>query len=67
MNAKRQSSVRKWDVLMNDQSPHKWWSSLKCAVFGLNSSLLPLVAGCGVLVCKSFGKADRLSDHFDCR
>ena len=22
------------DVLMNDQSPHKWWSTLNFAVFG---------------------------------
>ena len=30
------------DVLMNVQSPHKWWSTLKSAVFGSNSSLHPL-------------------------
>ena len=31
---KRQSSVRNRDVLLNAQSPHKWWSSLKSAVLG---------------------------------
>ena len=51
-----------WDVLMNAQSPHKWWSTLKSAVFGLSSSLPPLVGG---VVCESVGKADLLSDHFD--
>ena len=32
--AKRQFSDRNRDVLMNVQSPHKWWSTLKTAVFG---------------------------------
>ena len=31
--AKRQFSNRNRDVLMNVQSPHKWWSTLKYAVF----------------------------------
>ena len=39
--------------------------TLKSAVFGLSSSLPPLVGGGGGLVCKSVGKADLLSDHFD--
>ena len=29
-----QFSERNRDVLMNVQSPHKWWSTLKSAVFG---------------------------------
>ena len=32
--AKRQFSDRNSDVLINVQSPHKWWSILKSAVFG---------------------------------
>ena len=32
--AMRQFSVRSRDVLMNAQCPHKWWSTLKSAVFG---------------------------------
>ena len=48
--AKRQFSAKNRDVLMNSQSPHKWWSTLKYAVFGLNSSLPPLVGGGGGLV-----------------
>ena len=64
-DSKHQFSDRNRDVLMNDQSHHKWWSSLKSAVFGSSSSLPPLVSeGCG-LVCDSVGKADLLSDHFD--
>ena len=40
-------------------------SLFKSAVFGLSSSLPPLVGGGGGLVCESVGKADLLSDHFD--
>ena len=61
--AKHQFSVRNIDVLMNVQSPHKWWPTLKSAVFG-SSSLYPVGKG-GGLVCESVGKADLLSDHFD--
>ena len=50
---------------MNAQSPHKWWSTLKSAVFGLSSSLPPLVGGGSGLVYKSVGKADLLSDNFN--
>ena len=62
---KRQFSVRNRDVLMNVQSPHKWWSTLKSAVFGLISALPPLVSEGGGPVCESVGKAHLLSDHFD--
>ena len=50
---------------MNAQSPNKWWSTIKSAVFGLSSSLPPFVGGCGGLLSESVGKADLLSDHFD--
>ena len=62
--AKRQFSARNWDVLMNTQSPHKWWSTLKSAVFGFSSSLPPLVGEGVGLVCDSVGKADLLLYHF---
>ena len=42
---KRQFSDINRDVLMNVQSPHKWWHTLKSAVFGSSSSLPPLVSG----------------------
>ena len=61
----RQFSATDRDVLMNAQSSHKWWSTLKSAVFGLSSSLPPLVGGDGGLVSESVGKADLLLDHFD--
>ena len=63
--AKCQFSARNRDVLMNAQSPHKWWSTLKSAVFGLSLSLPPLVGEGGGMVCESVGKADMLSVHFD--
>ena len=62
---KRRVSDRNRDVLMNVQSPHKWWSTLKSAVFGSSSALPPLVSEGGRLVCESIGKADLLWDHFD--
>ena len=52
-------------VLMNVQSPHKRWSTIKSVVFGSSSSLPPVVCEGGGLVCESVGKADQLSDHFD--
>ena len=36
-------SDRNKAVLMNIQSSHKWWSTLKSAVFTTSSSLPPLV------------------------
>ena len=62
--AKRQFSDRNRDVLMNVQSPHKWWSTLKSLVFGSSSSLPPLASEGGGLVCESVGTADLLADHF---
>ena len=50
---------------MNVQSPHKWWFTLKSAVFRSSSSLPPLVGPGGGLVCESVGKDDLLSDYFD--
>ena len=63
--AKRQFSDRDRVVLMNVQSPRKWWYTLRSAVFGSSSSLPPLISEGGGLVCESVGKADLLSDHFD--
>ena len=63
--AKRQFGYRNRAVLINVQSPHRWWSTLKSVVFGTSSSLPPLVNEGGGLVCESVGKADLLLDHFD--
>ena len=50
--AKRQFSDRNRDVLMNVQSPHKWWSTLMFVVFGPSTSLSPLVSKVDGLVCE---------------
>ena len=63
--AKCQFSDRNRAVLMNVQSPHKWWSTLRSAVFGTSSSLPRLVSEGGGLVCESVGMAYLLSYHFD--
>ena len=51
--AKRHFSDRNRAVLMNVQSPHKWWYTLKSAAFGTCSALPPLVSESGGLVCES--------------
>ena len=63
--AKRHFSDRNRVVLMNVQSSHKWWSTLKYTVFGTSSSLPPLVSEGGGLGCESVGKAVLLFVHFD--
>ena len=62
--AKRKFSDRNRDVLMNVQSPHKWWSTLGSAVFGSSSSLPPLISEGGGLGCVS-RLVRLLSGHFD--
>ena len=60
------SLVSNCDVLMNAQCSHKWWSTLKSAVFGSSlDSSLPLIGVGGGLVCESVVKADMLLAHFD--
>ena len=49
---KRQFSVRNRDVHINAHSLHKWSSTSKSALFGLSSSLPPLVGWGGGLVCE---------------
>ena len=65
LDVKREFCDRKRAVLMNVQSPHQWWSTLKSAVRGSRSSLPLLVSEGGRLVCRWVGKADLLLDHFD--
>ena len=65
LEAKHQFCDRNKAVLMNVQSPHKWWSNLKSAVFVTSLSLPALVSKEWTGVCVSVGKADLLSDHFD--
>ena len=48
---KGQFSDRNRAVLMNIQSPYKWWSTLLSVVSGTRSSLPPLISEGGGLVC----------------
>ena len=52
---------------MNAQCPHKWWSTLKSAVFcsSSDSILPPNIGAGGGLVFESVMKAVMLSAHFD--
>ena len=53
-------SNRNRDVLMNVQSPHKWCSTLKSAVFDSSSSLPPLVSEGGGLIILTASSPGRL-------
>ena len=64
--AEHQFSDRNRVVLMNVQSPQKWWSPLKSAVFGsIHRCLRSLERVVDCMVWESVGKAELLSDHFD--
>ena len=51
--------------LSDSSNPHKWWSTLKSALFGSSPSLPPLLSEGGELVTSPKGKADLLMAHFD--
>ena len=59
------SLVTKRAVIMNVQFPHKWWFTLKSAVFSMSLSVHVFVSEGGGLLCESVCKADLLLDHFD--
>jgi hypothetical protein len=63
--AEGQYNAKCKDVLLNATNSHKWWSTLKSAVFGSESSIPPLIREGGGLVCESQSKAVLLADHFD--
>ena len=51
-----QEPVRPCLIMTNNS--HKWWSTLKNAVFGARSTIPPLVGNGGALVSDSASKAD---------
>ena len=65
VEAKHQFNDRNRDVHLNVQSNHKWWLTLRCAVFGSSLSLHFLVSGGDGQVCESVDKAELMSDLFD--
>ena len=63
--AQREHRARARETMLLTNNSHKWWSTLKSAVFGARSSIPPLVGNGGALVSDSVGKADLLLRHFD--
>ena len=57
------ASVREKLSSVSDQ--HKWWSTLKSAVFGSQPSIPPLLDSSGELVTRPVDKANLLMSHFD--
>ena len=53
------------DNLENATQPHKWWSSLKTAVFGVSPSIPPLLSSDGSLVSDHNKRARLLMSQFD--
>ena len=52
------------DSLANATQSHKWWSTLKTALFGVDSSLPPLRGNHGDLIFEPKAKAELLSECF---
>ena len=46
-------------------TPHAWWSTLKTSVFGVSSSVPPLISPGGSLVGHPREKAELFNEHFD--
>ena len=53
------------ETLNNASQPHKWWSSLKSAVFGVDTSIPPLLNPDGSVTSSLNAKAELLSSVFD--
>lgn len=63
--AEEKFNKRAVDVLRNTDNSHKWWSTLKSSVFGVDPSLPPLIGDGGSLVSDPVAKANLLVQHFD--
>ena len=53
------------ETLSSSVSSHKWWATLKSAVFGAQPSVPPLIGNGGNLVGSPEPKAALLNEHFD--
>ena len=51
--------------LLSSNDDHKWWSTLKSSLFGVDSSMPPLVRSNGTTVYSPGEKAELLADVFD--
>ena len=63
--AERDHRARARETMLMTNNSHKWWSTLKSAVFGARSTIPPLVGNGGALVSDSASKADLFLRHFD--
>ena len=61
--AEQDHRARARETMLSTNNSHKWWSTLKSAVFGARSSIPPLVGNGGSLVSDSVGKADLFLKH----
>ena len=63
--AEQRHHDRAKESLLAVSNAHRWWSTLKGAVFGADPALPPLVNSLGGVVSGSAEKAELLSAHFD--
>ena len=63
--AEQQYNERSRETLSATGNVHKWWSTLKSAVFGSDPSTPPLIGDGGKLVADPVEKANLLMRHFD--
>ena len=63
--AERDHRARARETMLLTNNSHKWWSTLKSAVFDARSAIPPLVGNGGALVSDSTSKADLFLRHFD--
>ena len=55
------------ETLGGTTQPHKWWATLKSALFGIDSSVPPLLKPDGAVTHCPEAKATLLADMFDCK
>ena len=53
------------EVLSGASQPHKWWSTLKASLFGVESSIPPLLKSDGSVIYSPVEKANLLADSFN--
>ena len=65
MRAERAYNDGVKEVLLSSSDDHKWWSTLKSSLFGVDSSMPPLLNADGSAIYCPKAKAERLADVFD--
>ena len=65
MRAERAYNDGVKEVLLSSSDDHKWWSTLKSLLFGVDSSMPPLLNADGSAIYCPKAKAERLAYIFD--